>query len=278
MLPVWLIILLCIVALLLLLLLVPIPLRLVFSFEGSASLELFLQCFGIPISLFSVPEKKKRPNIKHFTKKYLKKLGEKQEKKAEKAARKREKKAAKKAAQAQNEEKPTARDRATSFLDTLRLVRKIVGIVFARFGRMMRIKMRYLDIRIATKDPAETAVLYGSVYAALEALWAEIAHTKPMKRVHKRDIAIYADFTAETPSARGDITFGIRLWQVLCVLIESGAAALSARAEKQKNETDEEKRARAEKRQRQEPRCCVSSKNDFFKTIRRTACRSSDKQ
>ncbi len=245
MLPVWLIILLCVLALLLLLL-VPIPLRLVFSVGEETTLALYLQCLGIPITLFSVPKKKKRPNIKHFTKKYLKRLGEKQQKKAAKKAKKSEKKAT----AAGDEPQTTLHDKIGSFLDILRLVRKIVSILFKRFGGMMRVKVAYLDICVATKDPAETAILYGSIYAALEALWAQIADTRPMKRVHKRDISIFADFTAEKPQARGDITFGIRLWQALGVLMESGAAALSARRERQKDETKEQKRARAEKEAR----------------------------
>ena len=250
MLPIWAIILLCIAALLLLLLFVPIPLRLVFAFGEGTTLKLYLQLLGIPISLYSVPQKKKRPNIRHFTKRYLKRLGEKQRKKAEKLAKKADRKSAKKAQKAEEAPEMTARDRVDSFLDLMRLVRKIAGILFARFGRMMRVKVKYLDICIATKDPAETAVLYGSVYAALEAFWAQIAHTKPMKRVYKRDISIYADFTREDPAARGDITFGIRLWQALCVLVEGGAAALSARADREQSETKEQKRARAEKEAR----------------------------
>lgn len=252
--PGWLIILLCILAALLGLLFLPLAVVCTFSTERAVSLDIRAKVLGIPIPVFALPKKKRAPNVKKFTIRALKRRGEKAKKKELAAKRKKEKKLARKAEKKQQTaekrkaaglpEKETVSEKITKLLHILKLVRALASILFDRFGRYLRVDIPYFDIVIAAGEPDKTAVLYGSVYAALETFWAAAAGTRPMRHVHKSDISITADFLGEKPSAKGKLSFRLRLWHLFAILIAGGRTALRFRTEQKKNETAAQRRTR----------------------------------
>ncbi len=247
------VVLLGLLALLVLLFLVPIRIICRIQTAGGIDFALAVQVLFLRIPI--LPQKKRLPNLRKFRRDALERLYEKKRKKAEAAARAKEKKAAKKALkQKKKAEKAKSRTAKTGYTPKKRGVKHIIKLVLAltrvlldRFGRYLRVDIKYLDITAATGDPANTAILYGWIWAAMENFWNLISETRTFRRVKKNKIAIYADFIADKPSVRGKIVFSIALWQVMAILIAGGGAALGVEAEARKKETAEEREARRQK-------------------------------
>ncbi len=244
------VILLCLLAFLVLLFVVPIRIICKIRTAGNVEFALAVQVLFLRIPI--LPKKKRLPDIKKFRRGALERLYEKKQKKAEAAARAKEKKAAKKELKKQRREQ-MAKRRAdkTGYTPKKRGVKHIIKLVLAltrallgRFGKYLRVDIAYLDITAASKDPANTAILYGWIWAAMENFWNLLSMTRSFHRVQKNKIAIYADFLAEKPSVRGKIIFSIALWQVCALLIVGGGAALAVENEARKNESAEEREAR----------------------------------
>ena len=150
--------------------------------------------------------------------------------------------------------KAKSREEKTGYTPKKRGVKHIIKLVLAlakvlleKFGRYLRVDIAYLEITAASKDPANTAILYGWIWAAMENFWNLLSGTRMFHRNKKSSIAIYADFLAEKPSIRGKITFSIALWQVMALLIAGGGAALTVENEARKHESAEERQARRQK-------------------------------
>ncbi|MBQ7299000.1 MAG: DUF2953 domain-containing protein [Clostridia bacterium] len=244
------VVLLCLLLLLVLLFVIPIRIICKISTSGKIDFALTVQVLGIPIRI--LPQKKRLPDIRKFRRDALEKLYAKKQKKAAAAALAKEKKAARKARKKQRaEDRAKARAAKTGYTPKKRGVKHIIKLVLAltkallgRFGRYLRVDVAYLDITAASKDPAQTAILYGWIWAAMENFWNLLSGTAMFHRIKKNRIAIYADFLAEKPSVRGKIIFSIALWQVCALLIAGGGAALGVEAEARKHESAEEREAR----------------------------------
>ncbi len=247
------VILLCLLALLVLLFVVPIRIICKIQTAGKVDFALAVQVLFLRIPI--LPQKKRLPNLRKFRRGALERLYEKKRKKAEAAARAKEKKAAKKALKQQKKmAKAKSREEKTGYTPKKRGVKHIIKLVLAlakvlleKFGRYLRVDIAYLEITAASKDPANTAILYGWIWAAMENLWNLLSGTRMFHRNKKSSISIYADFLAEKPSIRGKITFSIALWQVIALLIAGGGAALTVENEARKHESAEERQARRQK-------------------------------
>lgn len=247
------VILLSLLALLILLFVVPIRIICTAATAGKVDFSLAVQVLFLRIPI--LPRKKRLPDIRKFRRDALEKLYAKKQKKAIAAEKAKEKKAEKKERRKQKKaEKAKIRAEKTGYTPKKRGVRHIIKLVLAltralvgRFGRYLRIDIVYLDITAASKDPANTAILYGWLWAAMENFWNLVSETRMLRRTKKQNIAIYADFLAEKPSVRAKIVFSIALWQVMALLIAGGGAALSVENEARRNESAEEREARRQK-------------------------------
>lgn len=240
------VILLCLLAFLVLLFVVPIRIICKIQTAGKVDFALAVQVLFVRIPI--LPIKKRLPNIKKFRRDALERLYEKKRKKEAAAALAKEKKAAKKALKKQRAaEKAKASGtppKKRGVKHIIKLVLALTKVLLTRFGRYLRVDIAYLDITAASKDPANTAILYGWIWAAMENFWNLISETRMFHRVKKNSISIYADFLAEKPSVNGKITFSIALWQVCALLIAGGGAALAVENEARKNESAEQREAR----------------------------------
>ena len=235
-----------------------VPIRIICKIQTAAGVDFALSVqilfFRIPI----LPLKKRLPNLRKFRRGALERLYEKKWKKAEAAARAKEKKAEKKARKQQKKDaKAKSRAQKTGYTPKKRGAKHIIKLVLAltkallgRFGNYLRVDIAYLEITAASPDPANTAILYGWIWAAMENFWNLLSGTRMFHRNKKNRISIYADFLAEKPSVRGKITFSIALWQVMALLIVGGGAALSVETEARKNESEEEREARRQQEAR----------------------------
>ena len=228
--------------LVLLLFVVPIRIICTVNTAGKVDFSLALRVLFVKIGIF--PRKKRLPDLRRFRRGALEKLYEKQRRKAEKKAKDKEKRAARKEMKKKAAEKSGHPRKKRGVRHILRLVTALTEALLGRFGRYLRVDIAYFDITAASKDPANTAILYGWIWAAMENFWGLIQNTRMFGRVKKNSISIYADFLAEKPSVRGKITFSIALWQVMALLIAGGGAALSVENDARRQESAEEREAR----------------------------------
>ena len=80
------------------------------------------------------------------------------------------------------------------------------------FRKKLKVELFRLWLLIATQDPYQTATLYGSVSAALEALYPFAARALDIR---ERDVRVNADFTGESPEVEGRLILTIRIGQIL---------------------------------------------------------------
>lgn len=110
------------------------------------------------------------------------------------------------------EKKPKKKLKLTLSLifELLRLALEAVG----SFRRKLRVELFRLYLLIASKDPYQTATLYGKVCAALEGLYPFAARAVT---IDERDVRVQADFTEEKLQAQGRIVLTIRIGQIFAI-------------------------------------------------------------
>lgn len=133
-----------------------------------------------------------------------------------------EKKKEKKPAQTANGGGQQETQKGGSWKDFLPLVR--LGLDFlGDFRRKLRINRLEMKIIMACDDPADLAINYGRVWAAVGNLWPRLEELFVIK---KRDVQVECDFTAEQTlvCARADIT--ITLGRLLSLGVRYGIRAV----------------------------------------------------
>ena len=197
-------------------------LKISISVRSASDLSLKL---GVGLLKFTVfPKKEKDIKLSDYkTDKFRRKkakLDEKNAKKKAKKQKKTEKGALREAERGEGETEGKDRD-ILGLADT---VFELVSVFLSRFGRHLHIKVRRLVIIIGSEDAAATALLYGAVCGTVQCiieLLDNCFHTKFSKNAA---VDVVPDFTSQKTAADVDITFSLRLWQILDMLIRTGAA------------------------------------------------------
>ena len=149
--------------------------------------------------------------------KFRKKQAKEEVKAKKKAAKKVEKKKTNKVSskvQAKSKEK---RD-ISELLDT---VLEIVKVFLERFGRYLHIKVKRLRIIVASTDAATTALLYGAVCGTVQCILELLDNTVALVVSKNEEIVVAPDFASTKTKADVDITFSLRIWQMLDIAIRS---------------------------------------------------------
>lgn len=108
------------------------------------------------------------------------------------------------------EKKPKKKPKLT--LDLIfTLVRLALESVSA-FRKKLKVELFRLWLLVATKDPYQTATLYGTISAALEGLYPFAARALDIR---ERDVRVNADFTEEPMDVMGRLILTIRIGQIL---------------------------------------------------------------
>lgn len=142
-----------------------------------------------------------------------------------------EKKKEKKPVQTANGGGQQETQKGGSWKDFLPLVR--LGLDFlGDFRRKLRINRLEMKIIMACDDPADLAINYGRVWAAVGNLWPRLEELFVIK---KRDVQVECDFTAEQTlvCARADIT--ITLGRLLSLGVRYGIRAVKEYLKLRKN-------------------------------------------
>ena len=193
--------------------------------QGDLSL---LVRFG-PLKLQSVPRKEKKPSRrKPKEKKPEKKQAEK------KAAADPEKKPAEKTAAEKSapekpkpkkkaEKKPRAKINREQILYSLETLPPILGRALKRTGRRLRLTPLKVHLLVAGPDPADTALLYGRLEAALGAALPALHR---LVRIKDQDVRLFLDFQREQMDLIADVGLSLRPWDLVSVGLRAGGSLL----------------------------------------------------
>lgn len=116
------------------------------------------------------------------------------------------------------EKKRPTRQQLLYTLDTLP---PILGRALKRTGRRVRVEPLKLHLLVAGPDPADTALLYGRLEAALAA-GLPVLHR--LVRIREQDIRLFLDFQEERMDCIADVGVSLRVGDALAVVL---CAALS---------------------------------------------------
>lgn len=191
------------------------------------------------LNLRILPAKKKEINPDDYSPRKFRRMIRKKEKLAEKRRKKAEKKAAKKAAKkakkAALEEKAKRSGKAltkkkrdlSDIVEIVGLVGELLEVFFRRFARHLQIKVARLHITVASDEAAKTACMYGAVSQGVAYILELLGRVTNLKYSPDADVYVAVDFTAEKPSADLEISFSLSVWQLLDVILRTGARFIS---------------------------------------------------
>ena len=106
---------------------------------------------------------------------------------------------------------------------TLETLPPILGRALRRVGRRVRIAPLKVYVLVAGTDPADTAVLYGRLTAALEA-GLPLLHR--MIHIREQDIRLFPDFQGEEMDLIADVGISLRLWDLLVIGLCAGGSLM----------------------------------------------------
>lgn len=186
-------VLLLLILVLILLLQIPVRVRLTYDQGG---LAVRLRFGPIKIQLLPVPEKAERP------KKESKKKPEREPKK-------------------KKPQKPKAKINREQIFYALEKLPPILGRALRRTGKSIRIDPLKIYLLAAGNDPADTALLYGRLAAAIAAGFPLMQQAV---RIRNEDIQLYLDFTGRQMDCIADVGAALRPWS----LVSAGVRALGS--------------------------------------------------
>ncbi|MBR5524135.1 MAG: DUF2953 domain-containing protein [Clostridia bacterium] len=174
-------------ALLLLILLVPVYGRV--TYDGELHIRAWV--LGVPVTVLPRPKEDKPP------KKHTKKV---------------KKKATEKPSRFKELTELLRRDDVEGTLHFLSGVAALAGRTVGRLLRAITVKRLWLQMRIATGDPATTAQRYGQVCGVLYPTLELIAERV---RIRRRELRVEPNFLLDSSAARFDIRLRVSVWRVL---------------------------------------------------------------
>ena len=205
-------------------LLLLLRIRLTITLRDKVSLTLSILCFRIRL----FPRKQKKVKWRQYSPKRAAKIAA---RKAKKQAKKQAKKAAKKAKKATEKHLATT-DRPQekmTLAEKLVLVRALAATLLRKTHKHLKLKMARLHIRVATGDAASTAILYGAVSGVLASLLALLDRATSL-RAKQPQVAVFADYLSEKPSADVKLVFSISVWGALAILFAAAFSYLRTKA------------------------------------------------
>lgn len=106
--------------------------------------------------------------------------------------------------------------------DLISTVKQIVEKVLYYFDKYLKIDITEFRIKVASEDAASTAIIYGFVSQGVAYVMEIIRQNVKTLRVKYRDsVLVVTDFVSEKAEARIDMTFKLRIWQVIVLGIGS---------------------------------------------------------
>lgn len=150
------------------------------------------------------------------------------------------------------EEKPKAGIGREQILYSLETLPPILGRALRRTKRRIRLEPLKIHLLIAGTDPADTALLYGRLEAALG---AGLPALHRLVRIKDQDIQLFPDFAGDRMDCIADVGIAIRPWDALAIALPAGGSLVKwlLRFKKLAPKAPEEKREEAAKTEAAQP-------------------------
>lgn len=183
----------------------------------SDNISVYLKVLFLKFRLY--PAKKKKVRWKKYTARYVRRRIERKRRKAERQALKQRRKLDK--APEKQKAKRTGKKQKLSFSEVLELVSSMLGTLPARLLHHAKIKIRKLNITVATDDAAKTAMAYAGISASLSYIIAFLDQHAGPKYSKNASVNVVSDFASESEklSADIDIAFSLSLFGLSDVAI-----------------------------------------------------------
>ena len=174
--------------------------------------------FGIPLKkIYPERPKAEKINLRDYTPRAVRK-------RAEKLSKQKRRKKSKTVDSAGHSIKKQ------TFSDKLELVKRITAIalkLIERFAESLRTDVKALQIYVSAEDAADTALMYGAVSQAVAYLTELIENKTDVRYARNARTGVYSDFLSGKPYAEADITFSMRLWQIISLAVRAVIMFLS---------------------------------------------------
>ncbi len=173
------------------------------------------------LRLILYPEQKEKINFKYYSTKALKKRRAKAQKKRQK--------------QQSRPSQPTAADLVAALpikkknpAITILFILRFCKVLFGGFFGYAKLRVSRIRIKVATDDPAKTAVLFGSVNAAVLAFLELLDQFEKFGGKDKSELSVTPDFTGTQTDIDVHIVFSLRVWQWLVILYRTALNTIEA--------------------------------------------------
>lgn len=106
--------------------------------------------------------------------------------------------------------------------DLISTVKQIAEKVLYYFDKYLRVDIKEFRIKVAAEDAAATALIYGLVSQGVAYVMEILRQNiKKVKLKYKDSVLVVTDFMSEKLETRIDMTFKLRIWQVIVLGIGS---------------------------------------------------------
>lgn len=174
------------------------PVRVRWAYDRGA-LSLWVRFGPVKLQLFPRKEKPEQPP----------KAGEEKKKKRKKKEKK--------------EKPPGPKINREQIFYSIETLPPILGRALRRTGRRLRVGPLKVHLLVAGGDPADTALLYGRLEAALG---AGLPALHRLVHVRDQDIRLFLDFQEERMDCIADVGISLRPWDLVSVGLRAGGSLL----------------------------------------------------
>lgn len=143
----------------------------------------------------------------------------KKEKKIKASRRKQKGKNKKKTAKLSEKSQTEDKNRKTSLLDSLDLIKELITELIKRTNKRVKLKASRILISVATDDAAKTALLFAAVNNTLAVIIRYLQEADKLKSLKRSQISVKSDFISTKSSADIEILFTLRVWHIAEILL-----------------------------------------------------------
>ena len=204
-----------IISVLLLIIFARLRITIIASNDDSFSVTFYL--FGIRIFRYSLKEDEHHKKIK-ISEYSVKNLEKKRQKKLKTSKKKKKRTVSKSDADATQKSKKIP----FNIKNILKFILNVLRTFSEHYAQNFKIIIHSFNICVASDDPAQTAILYGSVSQAVAYLLEFLDNTTSLKVLRSAPVNVTSDFCSDTTRYNIKISMIVRLRRVLSLIFRSG--------------------------------------------------------
>lgn len=129
----------------------------------------------------------------------------------------------KKKSESKKKENKQKKKKVSDVTEAIKLISELLSRIVGRFFKYLRVKVARIRVVIATDDAAKTALQYGLAVQGVQYVVTLLENVSNFSVEKNGYISVDCDYCSEKPILDVDISFSIRAWQALALLLRAGA-------------------------------------------------------